>query len=241
MVRKYQSFGGFAAVLTLVFTLGCTSDGGGPPVDPPDPLVIAKTLFNNGDNSTWSTGHNVPNPMRVIVTRGGRPVEGVTVTWETAPENGILTPVIGVTGSDGISTARWTLGLVAGQNFGTASVDSAEGSPVHFTANVLPNFPNNILYVSGDQQSGQVGTVLPLPLVVKVVDQFNNPFPATQIEWIVTSGSATFSPTISVTDDGGEAVTSVTLGLTAGPVVAVARFPGGDTGPRITFDLIAAP
>jgi hypothetical protein len=241
MVRKYQNLSGFLALCTLVLSLSCTSDSGGPPDDPGDPLLIAKTQFNNGDYSTWSTGHNVPNPMRVIVTRGGRPVPGITVTWATEPESGILTPVIGTTGADGISTARWTLGVTAGQNYGTASVDSAQGSPVRFTANVIPNSFVDLRYVQGDLQSGQVGTVLPLPLIVLVVDQFNNPSSQAPVEWIITSGSATVSPTLSVDNPGGEATTTVTLGNTPGPVVVVARLPGGDTGPRVTFNLTATP
>jgi adhesin/invasin len=240
MICNSQSLHRILTILALTLGgQGCKSDNGNGPQVPP--LEIAKTPTLTGDSSSWSTGHNIPNPMRVVVTRGGEPVAGVEVTWQADPGGSILTPVIGITGSDGISTARWTLGTEARDYHGEASVDSAEGSPVRFTAYAYPNFPHQMHLVGGDGQIAIAGTTLPLPLQVMVGDQFNNPYPGTQVEWLIISGQGTLSNTLSSTDDDGVASASLTLGPTPGDVTVLARFPNADTGPRITFTATATP
>ena len=72
------------------------------------------------------------NPVRILITRDGEPVEGVNVTW-AAGQRGSLSDQ---TESDelGIATAVWTLGPETGTQAATATVDGADGSPLTFTA-----------------------------------------------------------------------------------------------------------
>jgi hypothetical protein len=227
------------ALLGLVALL--TSCGSGTEV--PAPVInVEKTATNSGDNQSWGTAHNLPLPLRVIVTeRGGRPVEGVAVTWAVDPGNGYIATLIPVTGPDGISTARWGMSLTVGVIHAQATVEDAEGSPVIFTATAIPNLPDQVRIASGDGQSGQVNTVLSEPLVLYVGDQFDNPFPGQQIEWVITAGLGTLSTSLSVSDAAGLASTSLTLGSTPGDVSVLARFPGAQTGPRATFTATAIP
>jgi hypothetical protein len=183
----------------------------------------------------------MPNPLRVIVTSRGLPVEGVQVTWSVPPGNGFIAPLIGVTGADGISTARWGMSTIAGVYNAHATLEDAEGSPVVFTATAYPNFAHQVRVQAGDGQNQTVGLPLDEPLVLRVGDQFDNPFPGASIEWIVTSGDASVSPAISVSDAAGLAHTIVTLGNTPGTVTVLARFPSAATGPRATFTATATP
>jgi hypothetical protein len=208
----------------------------------PDPRIsVEMTPTNNGNNQSWGTAHNLPLPLRVIVTDHGRPVEGVEVTWSVDAGNGYIAALIPVTGADGISTARWGMSLTVGTIQAKATVEDAEGSPVIFTATAIPNLPDQVRIAAGNGQSAPVNTPLSEPLILYVGDQFDNPFPGQQIEWLITAGSGTLSTNMSVSDAAGLASTSLTLGSTPGPVSVLARFPGAQTGPRATFTATATP
>jgi hypothetical protein len=225
------------ALFVLLAVAGCGSETGTPEPD----IKVEKTATSNGDNQSWGTAHNLPFPLRVIVTDGGRPVEGVEVTWSVDAGNGYIAPLIPVTGSDGISTARWGMSLTVGTIHAKATVEDAEGSPVIFTATAIPNLPDQVSIAAGNEQTGPVNTALAEPLVLFVGDQFGNPFPGQQIEWVITAGSGTVAPTISVSDAAGLARTFLTLGSTPGDVSILARFPGAQSGPSATFIATATP
>lgn len=208
---------------------------------PREVLDIKKTVVASGDNQSWGTAHNLPFPLRIVVTDGGAPVEGVEVTWSVESGNGYIATLIPVTGPDGISTARWGMSLTVGTIHARATLDGANGSPVIFTATAIPNLPDQVRIASGDGQSGSVSTALSEPLVLYVGDQFDNPFPGQQIEWLITSGSGTLSTSLSVSDAAGLASTFLTLGPTPGDVSVLARFPGAQSGPRATFTATAIP
>lgn len=70
--------------------------------------------------------------------------------------------------------------------------------------------------VSGNQQSGTVGTTLPNPLVVQVADSFGNLQVGVTVNFAVTNGGGSVSPTNAVTNASGRASTVLTLGTTAG-------------------------
>jgi hypothetical protein len=225
------------AVALFVLLAGCESGNEVPEVE----TDIKKTPVASGDNQSWGTAHNLPFPLRVIVTEGGRPVEGIQVSWSVDSGNGYIAPLIPVTGPDGISTARWGMSLTVGTIHAKATLEGANGSPVVFTATAIPNRPDQVRIASGDGQSGPVNTDLLEPLVLYVGDQFDNPFPGQQIEWLITAGSATLSTSLSVSDAAGLARTALTLGSTPGDVSILARFPGAETGPRATFIATATP
>ena len=76
--------------------------------------------------------------------------------------------------------------------------------------------------VSGDNQSGKVGTALPNPLVVRVEDGNNNPQSGVTVTFTVTQGAGTVSNASVVTGSDGQASTTLTLGnIPSGPNSAV--------------------
>ena len=76
--------------------------------------------------------------------------------------------------------------------------------------------PKGLVKVSGDNQSGFVGTKLSEPLVVLVKDQNDNPIPDVRVDFSVTQGDGSVNPTSALTDADGKASTELTLGQTAG-------------------------
>ncbi|MEH2139980.1 N,N-dimethylformamidase beta subunit family domain-containing protein [Nostoc sp.] len=79
---------------------------------------------------------------------------------------------------------------------------------------------SNLVKVSGDNQIGATGVVLPNALVVQVVNAQNNPQSGVTVNFAITSGGGSVSPTSAVTNASGQASTTLTLG-------SVPTAPGG--------------
>ena len=87
--------------------------------------------------------------------------------------------------------------------------------------------------VSGDNQTGLVGTSLSNPLIVEATGTDGKAAVGVTVSFRVTSGSATVSPGSAVTDAAGRAQTRVTLGSTPGTVEVQATVEG--TSVTVTF------
>ena len=107
----------------------CGGDDQGPQQSP---LVMVKPTVKSGDVQTGPVGTALGNPLRVMITRDGEPVEGEDVDW-VAGQGGAFSDE---TESDdaGIATAVWTLGPDIGNHAATAAIDGATGSPLTYTA-----------------------------------------------------------------------------------------------------------
>jgi hypothetical protein len=77
--------------------------------------------------------------------------------------------------------------------------------------------PASLMIVSGDAQSGPVGTPLGTPLVVRVRDAQQRAVPGTEVRWTVADGNGTLSVSSSTTDSRGDATVTWTLGTLAVP------------------------
>jgi hypothetical protein len=75
---------------------------------------------------------------------------------------------------------------------------------------------SSVTKLSGDSQFGTAGSTLTEPLVVQVLGSNGAPQPGATINFAVTSGGGSVSPTSAVTDANGQASTVLTLGTTAG-------------------------
>jgi hypothetical protein len=117
----------------IAFSVGCGDDDGGPSASL---LVIEQTLEETGDDQVGNVEQPLDDPLRVIVTRDGQPVEDEEVQWLTTA-GGSFTPGTSLTGPDGIATTSWTLGPDAGDQTANARLVGAEGSPVTFSALAL--------------------------------------------------------------------------------------------------------
>lgn len=177
-----------------------------------------------GDGQQGLTGQAATAPLEVtLLDAAGNPMPGQTVTWQVMSGSATLQTTMSITDAAGVASVNFSFGLTPGPVQIQASA-FAGAATAAFTATTLP--PGAMAVQGGDGQVGDPGDVLPLPLIVRI------PGPAPDLSGVpvtftVVSGSATLAPMTVLTDVNGDAATTVTLGLTPGPVVIQATAPGG--------------
>lgn len=87
-----------------------------------------------------------------------------------------------------------------------------------YSVNIVPGSHQTLVIGSGNNQSGNPGAALSVPLVAQVTDQCGTAVQGVNVTWKVIQGGATLSNTTTVSNQGGNASTKVTLGQTAGTV-----------------------
>src|SRR5687768_4076701 len=105
---------GVFVVGSLVWLGAACSDDQGPG-EPP--LVLEKPAVKSGDQQTSPVGTALGNPLRVLITRDGEPVEDVNVEWSVG-QGGSLSDEQD-SGEDGIASVVWTLGPEEGEHAAT--------------------------------------------------------------------------------------------------------------------------
>ena len=228
----------FGALLSVGLGFGCTGDKSAGP----EPVVsLAKAPTADGDRQSWTTGHTLPQPLRVVVTRDGLPVGAQGVEWLADSGQGRFSPPTSITGPDGVAITRWTLGTHAGLYQSRVQLAGQANTAVTFSATAVPNFPFTMGISSGDGQSGPVNSTLTEPLVARVGDEFNNAFPGASVEWLILSGDATLGTTTKITDSDGLTTATINFGPTPGPIQVQARLPGNQSALNVVFQLTATP
>ena len=127
-------------------------------------------------------------------------------------------------------------GLVTTRLPGTVIITAtAEGKSDSAYISVLPGSPAKLAKVSGDEQDGENGEQLALPLVARVLDRWDNPVAEAPVEWTTKSGS--MDPGTVRTDPDGYARTYWTLGGKGGTnrTATAALISGGTTVAKVDF------
>jgi hypothetical protein len=109
---------------------------------------------------------------------------------------------------------------------------------------LLPGHPTGLNPVSGDGQSGRVGSRLPDPLVVEVTDAEGRHVVGTAVEFTFASAipDGAVTPATATTDEEGRASAEVRLGTVEGEQPVEARVAGAaDSTLRARFTLTALP
>lgn len=193
-------------------------------------LTAGKISITAGAVQSGVTGWRAPVGPTALVTTGGddpRPVAGVRVEWTVRSGGGWVNNIQHQAISDytddrGESSVDWTLGASLGANSQTleAAVAGLDGSPVVFVASVSRE-PASIVKVSGDLQTGVVGTALAEPLVLAVLDASGAPVAGIPIDWqvwySVGDGLGTTSYEHTTTDANGLSSITASFGRVAGP------------------------
>jgi len=117
-----------------------------------------------------------------------------------------------VTGSNGRAATYRILGSSIGSQTATALSGDLQGSPVTFTSQAVAGTANELVRVSGNNQSASPGAELAEPLVVRLVDRDGNGVPGRAVSWIVGAGGGQVDSPNSTTDTQGEAQVHWTLG-----------------------------
>jgi hypothetical protein len=189
----------------------------------------------SGDNQVAAVGSALADSLVVRVTDElGNPVAGVEVQW-AAVGGGSISPASVQSGTDGTAAAERVLGNTAGPQ--TAQASSAGIASVTFTQTAEPANPTSLVLVSGDAQTGAVGTPLAESLVVRLLDDNGNGVGGKAISWVVGTGGGSPSPATATTNPNGFASTQWTLGPNAGSNLMNAVFSGV---PSVPFTATAA-
>ena len=135
-------------VVALTLLGGCGGDGAGAPSVPL--MAIAKAAPNSGDQQVGVAGTTLPEELRVVVTLGGVPAEGIVVTWTTV--GGSLEPASSLTDGAGVSRSRWTLARRYEPQGAAASIQAESGTAtVGFLATGTPEpEAGNTVHLLGD-------------------------------------------------------------------------------------------
>jgi protocatechuate 3,4-dioxygenase beta subunit len=132
------------------------------------------------------TGDVLPVALRVrALDRFGNPVDGVAIDWRVA--SGSVTPARATTNGAGEAIGTWTLGSRAGTQAAQAAAPG--GTTAEFTARVTAGSAKALEIVSGDNQTGRFGMVLPEPLTVRVTDNCGNPVGGSTVRWVTAEGT----------------------------------------------------
>jgi hypothetical protein len=102
---------------------------------------------------------------------------------------------------------------------------------VTFTHTATAGNASTVTIVSGNGQDAAAGSVLPDPLVVRVLDENGNPIVDRPVSWVVGAGGGTANPATSNTNGEGLATSRWTLGPTPGNNTLNAVVSGVGTAP----------
>ena len=201
----------------------------------------------------------IPTSLRVrVVNEDGRPVRSASVRYDVLTGAGLFSADSTLTNDQGFSEVLF-LPFTAGTVIVEASSGQAGAGRARFTILVFndPDEAAVLEEVGGDDQSGPAGTVLPLPLVVRVLNPDGLPVDAHPVVFILQQSAGEFaglSPdrggffsgqiTVS-TDASGVARAFLLLGTAAGSHSVSAHATTGPTGAQttesVTFTAEATP
>jgi hypothetical protein len=137
--------------------------------------VAASVERIRGNGQTAIAGSTLPESLVVrTLDAGGRPVAGITVTWTPVGGGSVSAPAT-VSGPDGMTGVRRTLGPAAGEQGTQATVEGAEGSPVEFVATAAVGEAGLLEVSVQPPQAAQSGLAFSRQPQVQLVDANGNP------------------------------------------------------------------
>lgn len=195
----------------------------------PEDREPAALVILSGEGQVDTVGRALRDSLVVRLTDPAhRPIMHQVVRFlEPAEATGAHTvPGQAETDADGRAIVRLVLGTVAGAQTIRARVGASGGA---LTADVvvraLPAAADTLQAVSGDGQSGIVGSALGQLLVARVTDGFGNPVRGITASWAPVGGGSV-SPSTSVSDSNGRVATRRILGATPGAPTTIVTVPG---------------
>ncbi len=192
----------------------------------------------SGDLQTGAAGVLLSVPLRVLIQdRLGVPIAGSPVSFAVTQGGGSIVPGTANTAPDGIASAQWTLGPVAGS---AQEVRVQAGSAAAtFGAQAQPGPAASLEATAGQGQTGPAGSAVPVPPAVQVRDALGNPVGGVPVSFAVGLGGGIVTGANGTSGTNGVvAVGSWQLGQLAGPNTLIASAPGV---PALTFNATGQP
>ncbi|MBN1999711.1 Ig-like domain-containing protein [candidate division KSB1 bacterium] len=182
---------------------------------------VSKLEEVSGNGQTGPINRILSDPFVVRVMDGyNNPIDNHEVKFQVTAGDGTINnqkEVKVTTNPDGEAFVFLRLGTKVGTNTVQATSASLPGTVVNFNAASDPGGPVRIDIVSGDNQIGDPGQLLPQQLAVAVRDSFFNPIPEHAVAFSVVSGGGHINGQTTVeriTNLFGEASVPFTLGTT---------------------------
>ena len=201
------------------------------------PVPASLTLLG-GDGQRAPAGHRISQPVVVqVVSRSGRPIEGVAVRFVVAEGVGQAEPTIAASDAQGMARSAWTLGGAPGRQ--SLSVN-AEGvvSPTLVSAEAEPVAANTKVMVVSEHLEGPVGGPLQDPVAIRVTDSSGVALADVPVSWVAGDDGAVV-PSEPRTDSLGEARARWTLGPKSGAQRAYIQVGNARAVPRFTVQAVA--
>lgn len=157
-------------------------------------------------------------PVVAVRDEFGNGVPGVPVTLAVVSGGGTVGTNSRVSDSLGaVRVGDWTMGTSSGEQ--SLRLSLASGPSLLLWTKAVAGPATVIAFESGDGQAGTAGEALGLPVVVRVVDRFDNPVPAESLAVAADGGGGVAVPVAGTgwrTDSTGRARIRWTLGDRAG-------------------------
>jgi hypothetical protein len=171
-----------------------------------------------GGAQTGSAGSLLPVPIQVSTAEPplGSPIAGATVTFSDGGRHGTFSSPTAVTDQSGNASTTYTLSKTP--QTVTITATSQGFSAVTTSETSLPGPASSVVVGGGNAQSGPPSTPLPIPLAVKVRDQYTNGVPGVLVTFSDGDGGGSFSPSQVSSDSTGYARTIYTTPPNAGTV-----------------------
>jgi hypothetical protein len=176
-----------------------------------------------GNGQTETAGSALPVAFSVQALNSlGAGVPGVSISFSDGGKGGSFTNPTAVTDYTGTAVTNYTAPAKAG----SVTVTATAGGYVNTTlgVSVQPGPPAGITVTSGNAQSGTVGTTLPLPIVVRVRDAYNNGVPGIPVNFADGGVGGSFSANPVTTGSAGTATVSYTLPTVARSITVKATY-----------------
>jgi hypothetical protein len=201
------------------------------------PVPASLTLLG-GDGQRALAGRRVGQPVMVqVVSRSGRPIEGVPVRFAVDEGAGHMEPAADSSDAQGIARSSWTLGPAPGRQSLAISTDGV-ASPTVITAEAEPVAANTRLAIVNEQIEGPSGGTLPEPVVVRVTDSSGVALADVPVAWTAEEGGSVVALD-SRTDSLGETRARWTLGPKSGRQRAYVQAGSARAIPRFAVTALA--
>lgn len=203
---------------TIWFSVGYFSDYG------PYTLVItagapSTMTIVSGNNQSGTPGQQLPAPLTVKVTdNNGALLSGAALTWTVVSGSATLTNTSSVTDSNGVGSAKVTLG----NSLGPVQIKVSTGAVSQTFSLSIAAPVASMHLVSGGGQTAAASAPFAQPIVVQVLDAAGGPVSGLNVAFNVTTGAATLSSPTATTDAQGNASVNVKAGNTPGNVIVTA-------------------
>jgi hypothetical protein len=163
-----------------------------------------------------------PEPTTIVVTPGSITFDALqetrTLNARVLDRNGDEMANVQVSWSSqnaGVADVS-AAGIVTSRGNGATSLSATAGSASRSIPTFVQQLPTELTVMGGDGQEGAAGQVLPEPIRLRIEDRLGEPVEGAGVAFAVLLGGGTIAPSPAMTDAGGIATATWTLGAVAG-------------------------